>query len=550
MIRGYARIDRVGTAVELVEELEKLSLLDEVQVLTLGSLIDSLSKTRSRTVHIEYAIEKAEWMLGIIVAKYEKGQVKRNEKNVDSWVFENVIRLWSRRHTLEAAERIKVLIDQMEQLNEKYPKLFQPLPNIYLLAMDAWASSGHESAGKEAMAILRKVPEPNTRFLASALSSVSRSSGRGIVKTAESLYQQILELYKQGDRSASVNARTLTTLLSAILRAPEPEMTERALHVLRQTLLLGKENLDDLAPNTIAFNCLLNGLAKRAASDEAWDLFQEMKSLLNLGYDSAPDAASYACLVRAISMDRDTSTAINRLDGIVLEIQEKLSEGSMKGDTPLFNSLIKSYAHLSKDDERGSKKAYDLLKQLELSTFGDNNMSPDLVTYRNVCEACAMSKAADSADMAEEIFHKARKAAETDQIDPVSCDLVSYVVLALTRSKAEDALERAENFIEDLEEPSSTLLNTRSYNTLLSAYANSNDPKKVGNALRIFKKLNNNYQKGHRNCLPDTNSFNWVRHDYLLLFFMLYSKLTPFDIFVLSANTCSNKLNFRVSTHK
>ena len=508
VIKGYARVDKVEKAFELVNELEKASLLDRVQVLVLGSLIDSLSKTRS--VDLEYAIRKAEWLLDIIIAKYENDQVHRNERDVDSWVFECVIRLWSKRHTLEAAERIDALRRQMEELNTKYPKLFRPMKNINLLAMDAWALSGNEHAGKHAMAILRKTPAPSSRFLASALSSVSRSSGRGVVKTAENLYEQIIELYKKGDRTRSVNARTLTTLLSVILRAPEREMTGRALHILRQTLDLGRENLGELAPNTIVFNCVLNGLAKRKASEEAWAIFEEMKTLINEGYNSEPDLVSYACLARAISMDKDASRAMTRLDSIVLEVQDRISKGSLKGDIGLFNSLLKSYACLSNYDDTAGKKANQLLTQLESSSFDGSELSPDILTYRNVCEACAMSRAPDSAEMAEATFRKAYKMNFVEDDKANESDLVSYVVLAHTRSRKENALERAEDFVTELEGLTPRLLNTRSYNTLLAAYANSNDASKVVTGQRLFKTLNDKYQNGQSNCEPDTNSFNWV----------------------------------------
>jgi pentatricopeptide repeat protein len=498
---------RIDRSLHLLDELESLRLQDKVEVMTLGVILDSLGKTKR--FKTEYAIEKAESILQKLVSRYQEGSVKRSEKSV-GWVFDCVIRLLSKRRSPEAASRVRAIVDEMESLNEAYPGHFEPTPSTYLLAIDALAQSGEANAGKHAMGLLKKVKEPTIRVLASTLSSVARSSGRGIVKTTEKLFQQMLESYRMGDRSASVNARTLTMVLSTILKAPEPDSGERALKVLRQTIELGRENLSDLAPNTIVFNCVLNGLARRKASSDAMSVFEEMKTLQTLGYDSAPDAISYACVSRAIASDYQASTAMERLDEIVAEVRGEIENGRLKSDAQLFNTFIKSYACLSKNEEAAAEKANELLRQLELSTTGDRGISPDLLTYTYVCEACAMSRAPNALNMTEEIFRKAQVLAEQGLIAPLDCDIASYTVLAHTRSKEEDALQRAEQFIEEMEGTRPELLNTRSYNTLLAAYANSNDPDKVARVCAIFGRLSAMNTGGQKNCEPDTGSFNWV----------------------------------------
>jgi hypothetical protein len=235
-----------------------------------------------------------------------------------------------------------------------------------------------------------------------------------------------------------------------------------------------------------------------------------MKTLQTLGYDSAPDAISYACLSRAIASDYQAPTAMERLDGIVAEVRGEIENGRLKSDAQLFNTLIKSYACLSKYEEAAAEKANEFLRHLESSTTGDRGISPDLLTYTYVCEACAMSRAPNASNMTEEVFRKAQVLAEQGLIAPLDCDITSYTVLAHTRSKEEDALQRAEQFIEEMEGTRPVLLNTRSYNTLLAAYANSNDPDKVARVCAIFGRLGAMNKSGQKNCEPDTGSFNWV----------------------------------------
>lgn len=408
----------------------------------------------------EYAIEKAEIILQNIVSRCQEGSLTQSTRTFH-WVFGCVVSLWSKNRSPEATSRVMAIIYQIKGLNKVHPSHFKPSSNTYLLALDTLAQTGKSYAGKLAMALLKKVEEPTIRILASALSSVTRSPGRGMVKTTEKLYQQILESYRNGDRSASVNARTLTMVLTAILNAPEPESADRALRVLRQTIELGRVNLRDIAPNTIAFHCVLNGLARRKRSIDATALLKEMKTLQKIGYASAPDAISYACVSRAIATDYRASRAMKQMDEIVAEARHETEQGRLKSDAQLYNTFIRGYASLSKNEEAAAEKAAELLRYLELSTTGDIGIMPDLMSYKFVCQACAMSRAPYVSGLTEEVFRKADALAANGVIAPLDCDFVSYTVLAHTRSKDGDALQRAERFIAEMEDTRLDLLNTR-----------------------------------------------------------------------------------------
>eukprot|EP00980_Cylindrotheca_fusiformis_P009727 scaffold2149_cov187-Cylindrotheca_fusiformis.AAC.5 len=497
----------IDKALSLFDELQKFGLQDEVDLHTLGAVIHALGKPSKETR--ERAIEITEFLVRIIVSRYQEGTAKLSTKSI-SWVFENLIRLWSKQRGPEGTSRVVDIIAEMESLDKEYPGHFKPTSRTYLLAIDALAKCGQANAGEEALAMLKKVEEPTTRILASALSSVTRSPGRAMTKTAESLYQQILERYRNGDRSASPNGRTLTTVLNAILRAQDPRCADRALGMLRQTIELGRENVGDLAPNTIAFNCVLSGLARQKSSVEAMALFDEMKTLRTSGFDSAPDAISYACVSRAITSDPRKSTAMQQMDKLVAEVQSEVENGRLQPDTRLYNTLIKSYASISRTMETAADTANDLLLQLEISTTGDKGTRPDVLTYKFVCEACAMSRASHSLKRTEDVFRKAHALAEKGVIGPLDCDFAYYTVLALTRCGEEDALQRAEGFVKEMEATASKLLNTRSYNALLSAYANSLDPNKVARASTIFDRLVEMKKSGQEKCGPDTCSLNWL----------------------------------------
>jgi pentatricopeptide repeat protein len=533
VIKAYSKIGNPEKADELLHELQDISKQSfhkkgvhklPADVMTIGACIDAWSKMGNED--IDRAIERAEHHLQQIVNKYRDGLVGPYEKHVDSWVFETVIRLWAGSRKPESAERIMSLIDQMEELNKVAPGLFRPTTNAFVLALDAWAISGREDGGKKAMVVIRKMrklheegklDEPNIRALSSALASVTRASGRGVISSAEDLYRQILELFKRGDRSAPVNSRTLTSLLTTLLyKSNETDAHVRALRVLRQTIDLGRDDLSLLAPNTIVFNCVLNGLAKRHVSDESWELFQEMKVLESEGYDCSPDVVTYSCVGRAIASGRIPSSSdklSDRLAQLQSEILQRYEEGSLKPDIQLFNTIIIGYSNLSKFEPTAAKKANDVLAWLESLTEGD--LTPDLLTYSSICHANAMSKTIGTTRIAEETLLRAQSLAAEGRITALNSDIYSSVALAHTRSHEEGSLEKAGYFIDQMEvlrkegHPK-VKAQTQIFNTLLSAHASSRDPDKVAKAVSTFNNMNDIFVEGQKECEPDVHSFNWV----------------------------------------
>jgi len=508
LIKGYARLGNAGKALELLDELKDRPGDNFLEVSTLGSIIDALSKSSRHNKNAssrKNASLKAEHILNQIVSMYLEGEVVEAETGIDGKVFDSVLRLMGR--SRGNAARIVAVIEDMEKLNQLVPTQFAPTSSTYTLAIDALARCGDARGPKMVQKVLKKVEEPNIRVLASALSCVAKGNSEGVVRKTEDLFQQIVDRYKLGDRSATVNAQTLTTILSSILRAPSPDAPKRAQKFMRQAIELARSGMKSLAPNTICFNVLMHGFARYRQNEDAWSTFEEMKALDSRGYDTTPDAITYACVARAVASDFNTDRAVNRIDEIVAEVRYEIGNGDLKPDTQLFDTLIKSYAFHSKGEECVVSRANDLLCDIE---FGYDGVSPDLMTYKNACEVFAMSRAPIASHLALEVFHKAENLARDGAIEPLDSDMLSFTILAQTRGDAYDAVQRADEFVQDLENRYQRLLDTRCYNTLLAAYANSVHEEKVDRVGEIFEKLVSLQKVGKKNCEPDTSTVNWL----------------------------------------
>ncbi|CAJ1895205.1 unnamed protein product [Cylindrotheca closterium] len=507
LIKGYARLGNAGKALELLDELKDQPGINYLEVSTLGSIIDALSKSSSHNKNAstrKNASLKAEHILNLIVSMYLDGEVVEAETGIDGKVFDSVLRLVGRGRG--NAARIVAIIEDMEKLNQLVPGHFAPTSSTYTLAIDGLARCGDPRSAQMVLKILKKIEEPNIRVLASALSCVSRGNMRGVVRKSEDLFQLIIDRYKLGDRSANVNARTLTTILSAMLRAQSPDAPKRAHRFLRQAIELARSGMDSLAPNTICFNVVMNGFARFKQSQDAWSTFEEMKALHSRGYETVPDVITYACVARAVASDSNTDRAVSRIDAVVDEVRNEIENGNLQPDAQLFNTLIKSYTFHSKGEECVVTRANDLLQQLEVTS----DVSPDLMTYKIAGEVFAMSRAPNAAALAMEAFHKAEILSRDGIIAPLDSEILSFVILTQTRSSADDAVHRSEDFVHDLEKRYQRLLNTRCYNTLLAAYANSAHEDKVARSREIFEKLVSLQKLGQKNCKPDTSTFNWL----------------------------------------
>lgn len=536
MIKAYGRVGNPEKADELIQELNTIAReapkgaikLFPADVMTVASAINGYAKFRKED---EKALQRSEELLKMIVDAYRDGYVRHHERNVESWVFEDVIRLWSISKRPDAGERIVELIDTMDSLNKLIPDLFEPSQAAYILALDAWAVTGRKDAGKYAMEVIQKMEvmveqgrlaEITIRALSSALTSVTKAGGRGAVKSSENLLRRIIQQYKKGDRSALINARTLTNVLSTMVRGAEVNADERAIQLLREMAALSQDGIAELAPNTIVYNCVLNGLAKRGLADESLDLLEEMKLHRSEGLPCPPDIVSYSCVCRAIAGSR-TPLAVKKLEGILAEVIRVYKEGeeSLKPDAYLFNAIIGGFAKVSKRDPEAAGKADELLKRMEMSMLGDDPIAPDLVSFSSVCHAYAMSNALDAAAMAADVLARAEKMGADGLLATPDTGCYSSVVLAYTKNMEPGNMEKAEAVLEKMEflykgGRLNVKPNTRVFNLLLAGYANSRDPNKVSKVIGLFAKLNKKYEDGDTDCEPDVNAYNWVRRNMTL----------------------------------
>jgi pentatricopeptide repeat protein len=527
VIKAFARIGYAAKADKLLWELQDLSAvgnprLDPPDVVTIAACINAWAK--GHVADTELALDRSRLLLDLIIDAYRKGTVQHYHQNVESWIFDEAIRLWSISRRSDAGEEAERLIATMYELHEKRG-LFSPSFHTYVLALDAWSSSGRRDAGTRAIKLLETMENLhadgslqeaiNVRALSTALISVTRSGGSKASNVAQSLFERIVRLYKEGDRSATINARTVTSILACIIRSGDKHAPAQAIELLKKIKDLSDNGMASLRPNTIVFNCVLNGLAQTGMAEEAEGILEEMKALSKEGYPCAPDVVTISCVCRAFANSRIPGTG-PRAENYLREARERYEGGDtqMKPDTRLYNSVITAFVNDAHSNPEAAGRADDLLHEMQLSAAGDNLVVPDLVSFSSVCQAYAKSSDPDGLEKAEKVFDRAEQLALEGSMEFPDIIFFSSVVLAFSRSKSDDATKKAEglvHYMEGLSQKGRDIKpTTQVYNTLLSSYATSREPDRVEKAKALFAKMKDLRDNGDRDAAPDVSSHNWV----------------------------------------
>lgn len=491
--------------------------------MSMGSCLDAWSK--SVESNSEEAIARAQDLLDKIIHRYEMGLVGPFEKHVNSWVFEDVARMWARTRSPDAGDQIVSLIRRMEELHKVAPGLFHPSDTLYMLAMDAYSSSATGGPCNKAAQLLgemdslaekKLLAEPNNRVLSSTLVAMTRSTGPGAANMTHEIFQRIVSRFEEGDRSCRIHPRTFTALFFTLFRSHERFSTEKALGVLQETIDACQRYPADLTLNSFGFNAFLDGLFRRQAFEEAWQIFEQMKNLETKGFKTRPDSVTYSCMAKVVAKSK-SANALTRLNSLVDEIVFEQKEGRLDPDIRLVNTILSEYSRLATFHPEAANESAGFLTITEgLAEQGAISKGPTTSSYRSVCLALARSKASNVSKTILEIFERARrKSSDFDQI-PIDRDFYFAVISALARDEANDGIEKAMAILDEMEmnrdnENRDGVPDTRVYNYILSAIASSQDPEKVPNAVSLLERMCDSPQIEDSIALPDIQTYNWVR---------------------------------------
>lgn len=312
-----------------------------------------------------------------------------------------------------------------------------------------------------------------------------------------------------------------------------------------------------IAPDVMSYNSVLDALAKGRGKDsmeKADALVKRMIQLSSGGEEGKegvvngssedwarvrPDTITYNSLIESLD---HTQEGLDRAVQILNRLEKEYAENGdkrLKPNIRTANQVINAYAkHSMEKSKKGffenkedREEAWDnaenaraLLKKMKkrYNDTGDKDVRPDAATVTTVIEAYARVGLSKAASKADELLMEMKKM----NYAPPNFRTYTAVATAWAKNPGDDrSLNRVKELVKEMEEVNeemeaktkgsiprakSVKPNTRTYTTLISAWAKSKEPTKAQEALRILKKMRSMVDGGDMDAKPSIYTYNAV----------------------------------------
>ena len=287
--------------------------------------------------------------------------------------FSAVMNAWAKssgvknqgRGTSSSSKKVEELLRSMENLHEEGWLNLQPNVVIYNILLNTWAGDGEIKKIEDTLQRMIRLEidgvNPDSISYTTLLSAYAKLGTPEAALKADSLLDQMLELYNHGMESAKPNIITFSnvvqchaqlgngekaeewlrklqdlyrvhqdpdwksdltiynTVVQAWVKSGQPEKAEE---FLRSMMVMDDETVDnernDLQPNSRTFNMVLSAWAKIGEAERAEEILMEMHKLhVEDDFDTRPTVVTYNTVLDSYSqktkriMNADKNTGLN-----------------------------------------------------------------------------------------------------------------------------------------------------------------------------------------------------------------------------------------------
>ena len=270
------------------------------------------------------------------------------------------------------------------------------------------------------------------------------------------------------------NDRPLTsiscgTAIASFLKNGRPREAEMALQELLNEYAKSKH--PDMIPERIQFNTLIDAWAKsgeKGSAQRAEALLETMSNVARQANNQnlLPDVYSFTSVLNAWAKSNDPE-ASTHAEAILHQMHElgKIGTTDLKPTNVSYNTFLDCLAN-ARSIIAAEKAEVFLVRMIAQYNAGNEMIKPDIISFNIVINAFAKSGVLNSAPKAEAVFDRMKALG----VQP----------------------------------------DTTTFNSLISAWTNSRDPRAADKAAKYLKDMTRLYEGGHESCKPDTTSFNAV----------------------------------------
>jgi len=308
-----------------------------------------------------------------------------------------------------------------------------------------------------------------TRICNSVISAYAKSGDRDAPENVDSLLAQLEGKFLSGDETARPDKITFLGIFDTYAKAGISDAEERC-DILLDRMCHYRDvlELEDLEPDRVVYNAVLNALAKSQQPD-AIAKVEDVLAMMESSRDEnlRPDIITYATVIDCFTKCGEMS--LQRADELLRFVEGTFRSGdeTLKPNAVFYSAILQAWAKTSTAE--GAEKAEDLLQRnIALYAQGNDYAKPHTIVYNAVMDAIARSNTAGAGARAEDLL---------DEME------------SLYRSGDEDL------------RPS-----RRSFNAVILAYRN--DGNASTKAVELLNTMEDMAASGRNEVRPDVVSYN------------------------------------------
>lgn len=514
LLSAYSTPEEVETIFERMfdaaEDIGDLTMMPNS--ITCTAYINCLAKHVASRVEGDNgeAISKAEALLKRMIDLYSNGMSDAKPTKI---TYNTLINLIAKSKCKDSGKKAEKYLDLLENEYLAGDESMKPDKFTFTSVIDAYAREG---SGPEAERILMRLLND---FKDEELESLPFSAAInayglcGNPQDAERIMNLKEKLYKEGWSGLAPDAFSFSSVINAYMNSNRRDRVDKSLEILNQ---MRKNNLY----SPVAYTAVIQGLTSIGQTwtePIALKLLNEMWSYYDEGNVSMkPTTTIYSSIINLFAKSRDHNSRRKAVE-LLTELERKFSrtgDSDFRPDNITYNACLSSFAKARTADE--AMKAEEILNRMQkLHAEGLPNVCPDSFSMTSVCAAWANSGA--DPQKCENILNNMQHLYESGDLT-MKPSRVVFGCCVNAWSKAGN-VNRAQEIVDHMEqfqgqEYEEMTPNHVIYNSLISAYANSQREDAIARVESILQKMIDMKSKGNLDASPTRITFNSVLSAY------------------------------------
>ena len=454
--------------------------------------------------------------VGQVLALWTKLCQLYEQEELTASTLNFILQALARKRTLQSAQQAQDLLESICATQSKVDTA------CYNTVLNAWAECVHHNPSlcvQHCQILLQQVPHPDTISFTSTIKAWARSDLPEAAEKCMAFLEAMWDSHRRNSQdqastySAKPNAITYSTVMYAWSRSHKQDAPLKAETLFFDMMRLYKAGDEDLKPNEASYVALLttwNRSSSPVAAKKVQFYFDQWKSVC-IANNMPVSIKVYHLLLNSKRRKGDGVSA-ERVLQEVIDLGQRYQYPGSKISAYTFQEVMN--AHINSNHADAAERAESLLlKMKQLDAQGWKGCNPTAVTYSIVLSAWAKSRRPDGPERAEILLRDMQASDDPTQQPTAHC--YAAVLTAWSRSRQAQAPDRAQALFDEMldryragygEFRPSTVPCT----ALLLAWSRSSRPESAEKALTLLNEMEDRHRQDPRNDRPNRNHFSIV----------------------------------------